>query len=162
MYPVFALTHRKWYAQSGKVLWTENSERFLKKNDIYMHHSSSVSTKHNHWLLVKIPSAEILRAAQHIPRWWIEGCHVIIRKTWPWTIVRNVFGECHTRSMLKKYFVDFKKEYVLQKIEIVVYIQISILFLWQSKGVVAPVGHTDCWMLSSNRSINLNTIMVLR
>ena len=32
-----------------------------------------------------------------------------------WTIVRNVFGECHTRSMLKKSFVDFKKEYVLQK-----------------------------------------------
>jgi hypothetical protein len=31
--------------------------------------------------------------------------------------------------MLKKSFVDFKKEYVLQKIEIVVHIQISILFL---------------------------------
>jgi hypothetical protein len=45
--------------------------------------------------------------------------------------------------MLKKSFVDFKKEYVLQKIEIVVHIQITILFLWQSKGVVAPVGHTD-------------------
>ena len=39
-----------------------------------------------------------------------ESKRVIIRKAWPWTIVSNVFGECHAPCTQKTYFVDFEKE----------------------------------------------------
>ena len=59
------------------------------------------------WVLVKIPSAQTHRAAQHvpraqthwaaqhIPRWQIGGYQVIIQKAWPWTTVDTMFEECH-------------------------------------------------------------------
>jgi hypothetical protein len=39
------------------------------------------------------------------------GCQVIIWKTWPWTIVGNMFGECHIPCMLKASFLDFENKY---------------------------------------------------
>ena len=40
------------------------------------------------------------------------GCHVMIQKGWPWTIVGNVFGECHTPCTLKNSFCRFRKKRV--------------------------------------------------
>jgi len=48
---------------------------------------------------MKFPSAQTHRAAERVPVWWIGGTvsmrgnQVIIRKAWPWTIMRNVLGE---------------------------------------------------------------------
>jgi hypothetical protein len=58
--------------------------------------------------VAKLKPTELLSAS---PVWWMRefldrGCQVIIRKGWPWTIMGNVFGECHASSML---FVDFRK-----------------------------------------------------
>lgn len=56
-------------------------------------------------------------AAHCVLMWRIRGCpfdggrgsHVIIRKTWPWTIVSNVFWEYHAPCRLKL-LLNFEKE----------------------------------------------------
>ena len=55
------------------------------------------------------------RAAQHVPglliggAFLMGGCLVIIWKTLQWTIVGNMFGECHAPCMQKTSFVDFDR-----------------------------------------------------
>jgi hypothetical protein len=67
-------------------------------------------------ILVKVPSSHSQRAAQCVSVLRIvgvllmAGCQVIIRKACTWTIVGNMFGECHAPSTLKTSFVDFEKE----------------------------------------------------
>ena len=61
-------------------------------------------------------------------------CQVIIRKTWLWTLMSAVCGECHVCYMWKT-----PKE-PLQKANHFVPIQLSMLFQWQSKSkIVAKV-----------------------
>jgi len=38
------------------------------------------------------------------------GYQVIIRKAWPWTMVGNVFWQCHASCSLNTSFVDFERE----------------------------------------------------
>ena len=56
------------------------------------------------------------KVAYNVSMWQIGGgalsivdCQIIVWKAWPWTIVGNMFGECHTLWMLKTSFVDFEK-----------------------------------------------------
>jgi hypothetical protein len=42
------------------------------------------------------------------PLYW--GFHVIIRKAKSWTIVGNVFGECHNLCTLNTSYVDLEKK----------------------------------------------------
>jgi hypothetical protein len=68
------------------------------------------------------------------------GCQVIIRKTRPWTIVGNVFGECHAPCTFKTSFIDFVKEKVpctrYKRQNVSSNTQLSILFWWL------------CWIIS--------------
>ena len=57
-------------------------------------------------------------------------CQVIIRKTWLWTVMSAVCGECHVCYMWKT-----PKE-PLQKANHFVPIQLSMLFQWQSKSKI--------------------------
>ena len=40
----------------------------------------------------------------------VGGCQVIIRKAWSWTIVGDVFGECHAPCTSNTPFVVFEEE----------------------------------------------------
>jgi hypothetical protein len=63
--------------------------------------------------MVKVPRAQTHREAQCVPGWRIGeelsilGFQVIIRKTGPWTIVGNVFGDCHVACTLNTSVVDW-------------------------------------------------------
>ena len=66
--------------------------------------------------LVKVPWAlkptELLSASQVVERdipfdWGGVGCQVIIRKTWPLTIMSNVWRACYTFCTLTTCFVNF-------------------------------------------------------
>jgi hypothetical protein len=63
------------------------------------------------WVLENFPRAKTHRAANPVPRWQIgglmRGCQVMIWKTCLWTIVGNMFGECHAPCTLKNSFLDF-------------------------------------------------------
>jgi hypothetical protein len=54
-----------------------------------------------------------------IPMWQIGEaistwvCQATIRKDWSWTIVDNVFGECHASCMLNTPFIAAREKYVL-------------------------------------------------
>lgn len=66
-------------------------------------------------LLVKVSKAQTHIACQCIPGWRMEGIlliggrQIIIQKAWPWTLVGNLFGECHASYTLKTSFVILKK-----------------------------------------------------
>jgi hypothetical protein len=57
------------------------------------------------------------RCGQRVPWRWIDrilsigGGQAIMWKSWPWTIMGNVFGQCHAPCTLKSSCVVFGKEY---------------------------------------------------
>jgi hypothetical protein len=65
----------------------------------------------NRWAnVLRLCQAELLCNRDSSQGSTMSGYRVITQKAWPWTIVSNVFRECHTPCMLI-FFWDFKKEY---------------------------------------------------
>ena len=56
---------------------------------------------HGRWFSPDTPKTTTKIKQNQIPRWQIGGwaCQVIMRIPWPWTIVGNMFWECHTLCM---------------------------------------------------------------
>ena len=63
-----------------------------------------------HLVLVKVPRAKI-HTAQHVPWWQIKEAFSVgvVGKARQWTIVGNMFGECHNPNIPKTSFRRFRK-----------------------------------------------------